>query len=181
MDGVTQQVAALARLTPKQLRQRYREVFGEDTRTGNAAWLSKRIAWRLQSLAEGDLSERARQRADELANDADLRLNPPADEPVVAGSTRATRTPTPATLVEVPEPITQQPSDDRLPPTGTVLTRKYKGTTIKVHGPGRRLRVRGREVRQPRSAVAKAITGNHMNGFLFFNLVRKSKSKGVQR
>jgi hypothetical protein len=52
-------------------------VFGEATRAGNKSWLIKRIAWRLQALAEGDLSERARQRAKELANDADLRLSPP--------------------------------------------------------------------------------------------------------
>jgi hypothetical protein len=121
MDGVTQQVAALAGMTPEQLRARYREVFGEDTRTGNPQWLRKRIAWRLQSLAEGDLSARARQLADELA-DADLRLNPPRDSvPVVAGSTRAT-TPARATL----PPMVAQPSDDRLPPTGTVLTRDCK-------------------------------------------------------
>jgi hypothetical protein len=32
----------------------------------------------MQALAEGDLSERARQRAMELANDADIRLSPTA-------------------------------------------------------------------------------------------------------
>jgi hypothetical protein len=37
----------------------------------------KRIAWRLQAQAEGDLSDRARQRAAELANDADLGHCPP--------------------------------------------------------------------------------------------------------
>ncbi|MAF64431.1 MAG: hypothetical protein CMJ84_02065 [Planctomycetes bacterium] len=40
-------------------------------------WIVKRIAWRLQSLAEGDLSDRACQRAAELANDADVRLGSP--------------------------------------------------------------------------------------------------------
>jgi hypothetical protein len=35
------------------------------------------LAWRLQALAEGDLSERTRRRAAELAQDADLRLTPP--------------------------------------------------------------------------------------------------------
>jgi hypothetical protein len=170
MDGVTQQVAALARLTPKQLRQRYREVFGEDTKTGNAQWLRKRIAWRLQSLAEGDLSARARQRADELANDADLRLNPPRE-----GS--QTTTPTPAMLPQmVPqaEAVVAQPSDDRLPPTGTVLTRDYKGTTIKVTVLADGFEYDG-ERYASLSAVAKAITGNHMNGFLFFGMTRKTK------
>src|SRR5260370_39772923 len=73
-----QQLAELQRLTTPQLRARFAEVFGEHTPANNRAWLFKRIAWRLQALAEGGLSERARQRAAELANDADLRLNPPA-------------------------------------------------------------------------------------------------------
>jgi hypothetical protein len=87
MDRVAQQVAALARMSAKALRTKYREVFGEEAKTGNAARLRKRIAWRLQSLAEGDLSARARQRAGEWANDADLRMNPPQPKPVDTGST----------------------------------------------------------------------------------------------
>lgn len=71
--NVGKEVAALQRMTVKELRARYAEVFGDETRTGNKAWLVKRIAWRIQALAEGDLSERARRRAAELANDADLR------------------------------------------------------------------------------------------------------------
>ena len=76
--NVAREAAALQRLTVPQLRERYAEVYHETTNAGNRAWLVKRILWRLQALAEGDLSERARQRAQELANDADLRLNPPA-------------------------------------------------------------------------------------------------------
>ena len=71
------EVAALQRQGAKQLRARYAEVFGETTAANNKIWLIRRIAWRLQALAEGDLSERARRRAEELANDADLLLSPP--------------------------------------------------------------------------------------------------------
>ena len=71
-------IAALPQLTVAQLRQRYADIFGEPTNAGHKAWLVKRIAWRLQALAEGDLSQRARQRAAELANDANLRLSPPS-------------------------------------------------------------------------------------------------------
>lgn len=67
----------MRRMTTKELRERYAEVFGEQARTGNRDWLVKRIAWRIQANAEGDLSERARQRAVELADDSDLRLSPP--------------------------------------------------------------------------------------------------------
>src|ERR1035437_6709955 len=75
--NVHREVAALQRQGAKQLRARYAEVFGDTTTANNKVWLMRRIAWRLQALAEGDLSERARRRAEELANDADLRLSPP--------------------------------------------------------------------------------------------------------
>ena len=73
------EVAALPRMAIQDLRTRYAEVFGEGTRSGNRAWLIKRLAWRLQALAEGDLSERARRRATELAQDADLRTTAPVN------------------------------------------------------------------------------------------------------
>jgi hypothetical protein len=76
-DNLTQELARLPRLSVADLRGRYAQLFGETTRTGNKVWLVKRLAWRLQALAEGDLSERARQRAAELAHDANLRLSPP--------------------------------------------------------------------------------------------------------
>jgi hypothetical protein len=75
--GVEQSVTALGRMTLGQLRDRYLEVFGEPTRSGNRHFLFKRIAWRVQSLAEGTLSERARRRAEELARDADIRMTLP--------------------------------------------------------------------------------------------------------
>ena len=89
MLNVGKEVAALGRMAVKDLRTRYAEVFGDETKTGNKAWLVKRIAWRLQALAEGDLSERARRRAAELANDADLRVTPPKPKPVAQTVSRA--------------------------------------------------------------------------------------------
>src|SRR5207302_10400115 len=150
--NVTREITALQRLTVPQLRDRYAEVFHETTNANNRTWLVKKIAWRLQALAEGGLSERARQRAAELANDADLRLNPPQTIPL----------PVP---VETPPP--RPPLDDRLPPPGTILTRRYKGAVLEV-----KILVEGFEydgqVYPSLSAVAKAITGSHCNGFLFF-------------
>jgi hypothetical protein len=118
--NVPREVAALRRMTTKELKEKYAEVFGEQTPGNHREWLIKRIAWRLQALAEGGLSERAKRRAEELANDADLRMNPPqlppADAPEEWTATRTVRF--------------QQ--DDRLPPPGTVLTRKYRGETLQV-------------------------------------------------
>ena len=150
--NVARELAALQRLTLPQLRQRYAEVFGETTNANNRTWLLKKIAWRLQALAEGGLSERARQRALKLANDADLRANPPKTLPL----------PLPA---EMPPP--RSPADDRLPPPGTVLTRRYKGAVLQVKILADGFEYQG-QVYPSLSAVAKAITGSHCSGFLFF-------------
>jgi hypothetical protein len=69
-------IAGLERMTVGQLQARYAEVFGEPARSGNRQWLFRRVAWRIQMLAEGDLSERARERARDLVRDADLRVRP---------------------------------------------------------------------------------------------------------
>ena len=64
--NIGKEVAALKRMTIRELRGKYAEVFKEQTNANNKAWLVKRIAWRMQALAEGDLTERARLRAAEL-------------------------------------------------------------------------------------------------------------------
>jgi hypothetical protein len=71
---LAKELAALERMTAAELRDRYAEVFGEPAASGNRAWLGRRVGWRMQALAEGDLSERARTRATELSRDADLRV-----------------------------------------------------------------------------------------------------------
>ena len=71
--NVGKELATLQQMTVRELRERYEQVFGESTRVGNKDFLFKRIAWQLQSLAGGDLSERGRRRVETLACNADLR------------------------------------------------------------------------------------------------------------
>jgi hypothetical protein len=142
-------------MTIRELRGKYTEVFKEQTNANNKAWLVKRIAWRMQALAEGDLSERARKRAAELARDADLRLSPPK----VDGSTGEVG----------PTVKVRFKTDHRLPLPGTVLARPYKGEDLHVTVLPGGFEFEG-EVYQSLSAVAKKITGSHCNGFLFFGL-----------
>jgi hypothetical protein len=61
--NIVTEVAALRRLSIAQLRQRFAELFGEATNASNRTWLTKRILWRMQALAEADLSQRAAQLA----------------------------------------------------------------------------------------------------------------------
>ena len=155
--NIVKEVAALRRLSTRDLRARYAETFGEATNANNKVWLVKRIAWRLQVQAEGDLSERARRRADELANDADLRLSPPLPK---AAATPATDS--------MPARSPSQ-SDDRVPPPGSVITRAYKGEVLQVQVLEHGFTFEG-TVYRSLSAVARTITGQHCNGFHFFRL-----------
>ena len=159
-DQLAQELVNLGSLTVRQLRARYATLFGEATRVGNKAWLVKRIAWRLQALAEGDLSERARRRAAELANDANLRLSPPRPRSTVpvAAADRPARLP--------------GKRNHRLPPAGTILTRLYKGTTLQVRVLEHGFVYEG-TFYPSLSAMAKAITGAHCSGHLFFHLLPK--------
>lgn len=159
--NVGKELAALRRMSASDLRSRYAEVFGETTNTHHKEWLVKRIIYRMQALAEGDLSERARQRAAELANDADLRRRPPkspAAKPEATAWTKTAKLPT--------------SGGSRVPLAGSTITRVYKGETLEVKVLPAGFEYEG-EVYKSLSAVAKKITGSHCNGYLFFRLTKK--------
>ena len=146
-----QKLATLPHLRVNDLKSMYAEVFGEPTKANNRDWLTKRLAWRLQAKALGGLSERALARAKELANEADLRTTPP---------------PSYATVPTASE------RDPRLPAPGAVLTRHYKGIThhVEVLADGF---IWNGQTYPTLSKVAKAITGQHLNGFQFFGLLKE--------
>jgi hypothetical protein len=121
-NAVLMEIESLRRATLAALREKYQEVFREETRSRHREHLFRRIAWRLQALAEGDLSERARGRAHQIAQDADLRKIAPRDFFTAGGErieiTRANRN--------------RREQDSRLPLPGAALSRKWKGRTILV-------------------------------------------------
>lgn len=156
MKNIAARIARLQHMTPKELREQYLTEYGEPSRSGNRDYLTKRLAWRMQANAEGDLPERARKRAVELARDSDLRLNPP-------------RTDEHQPELSVPAP---QPG---LPMPGTILRRDYKGRTILVTVLDKGFEFEG-EFFRSLSAIAKHVTGAHWNGRLFFGLSGKVQS-----
>ncbi len=158
--NVGKAIVELKRMTVKELQARHVEVFGEPTRSHHKEYLVKRIAWRIQANAEGDLSERARQRAMELANDADLRTHAPP-----TANAGAAQGPAKTATVQIDH-------DPRLPMPGAVVTREYRGRLIEVHVLPNGFEYEG-EVYRTLSAVAKAVTGSHWNGYQFFELNQK--------
>jgi hypothetical protein len=140
-------------MTVAELRDRYSQAFGEETRVGSKTILVKRIIWGLQASAEGDLSERARLRAAELAQDANLRLLPAREKRAASTSGQKNRNINGAI--------------ESLPLPGTILTRWYKGKMLCVQVLRHGFEFDG-QIYKSLSAVAKAITGSHTSGFLFF-------------
>ena len=166
-----QQIQGLSRMTVGELREKYIEVFGEETRSYHKAFLRKRIAWCLQALAEGDLSDRARRRAGELANDADLRLRAPRDRSRPGSAAEQART-TASRL---------SPSRDRrLPLPGTLLVRAFQGRDLVVQVLDDGFAFEGRRYRSL-SAIAREVTGSQWNGFAFFGLTRGKKKRNHRR
>ena len=132
-------------------------------------WGFRRIAWRIQANAEGGLSERARRRALEIADDADLRIRAPKTnfgqdfsiEPKLSISRKVAGA-----------------LDPRLPPPGSYLEREFQGRCVlaKVLLDG--FECDGKRYRSL-SAIAQEVTGTKWNGFLFFNLSStEEKSNG---
>jgi hypothetical protein len=156
--SIAKELAALEPMTIGELHNRYAEVFGEQARSRHKQYLVRRIAWRIQANAEGGLSERALRRAEELADIRDVRVTPPRGTP----SPRQGR----------PAATGRTPLDRRLPAVGTAITRAYRGQTISVTVLADGFEYAGERYRSL-TAVAKTITGSHVNGFRFFGLEGK--------
>ena len=161
------EISTLKRMTVAELRKKHIDVFGEATRAGHKDYLVKRIAWRIQAVAEGGLSERARQRGQELANDADLRTHAPREAP----------------QAEQPAGLTKTVSiclhhDTRLPMPGSIITRPrpYKGREIIVRVLPKGLEWEG-TIYRTLTAVAAAVTGKHWNGYHFFQMPKNGSNE----
>lgn len=147
------ELAALSIMSVGELTEKYREVFGEPTRSRNKEFLRKRIAWRIQERAEGrGLSSRALARIELLAPEAPARWRQPVTEPHRSGPSVA------ASILG---------RDPRLPAPGTVIARVHGGIEHKVTVLADHFEYQG-ELHRSLSKIAKLITGKSWNGFLFF-------------
>src|ERR1700682_3182089 len=144
--------AALQKMTVNELADKFLQLYGQPTRSRNKPYLQKRLAWRVQELAEGGLSQGA------LAKIAEL-----GDEFPEKWRRRL------AAKAPVPE------RDSRLPTAGTALTRVYQGRQHRVTVRGDGFVYGGKEFKSL-SAIARLITRTSWNGFIFFGLATDRKS-----
>lgn len=160
------QLAALETMNVPALAEKYRELYGEPTRSRNRAYLKKRLAWRIEANFQGDLSQsaiaRIQQLGDQLPERWQMRLGQPASEPAAA-SDAATK---PDAALST---ATTEPRDPRVPPVGTVVRRVFDGKTHEVTVCVEGFEYEGRSYKTL-SAIANQIAGSRWNGFLFFGL-----------
>jgi hypothetical protein len=152
---IEKEKAALEKMTAGQLADRYAELYGEATHSRHRTYLLRKILWKLQTLECGGLSDRAKQRAKELASDAELRVMPPS-------------TIAPLQIVGTVSKVPVN-RDLRLPLPGSSIVREYRGRKLEVRVLEDGFEFEGERYRSL-SAVARKITGTHCNGFRFFNL-----------
>ncbi len=160
--SVIRRIHRLQQMTVGDLRLEWLELYGEPTRSRNRDYLWRRLAWRVQELAHGGLSDTAKVRIDELAPDSFARARTPLNGNGAASADgRRDHQP-------------RDRRDPRLPSPGTVLTRQYKGQQIRVTALDDGFEWDGRRYGSL-SAVARAVTGQKWNGWLFFGLTKRKR------
>ncbi len=163
--SVARELAALAQMTTAELVTRWKDLTGSDSRSHNGAHLRKRLAWRIQELALGGLSEAALARIDELAPPSAKLTIPCSATAKAKGGTK---------------PIVGRPArDPRLPEPGATIRRAYAGTEHEVLILPNGFEYLGREYGSL-SKIAREITGTAWNGFSFFGIADKRSSGGKQ-
>ena len=163
-------IARVEQMRPRELREAYRHTFGRDTTSGNRAWLVRAITTRLRTI---DMSH---QLPEALAVVRDVAK----DFGCEASFASYLETLPPCVPIPQPaedafeRPLAAEVRDPRIPPPGTVLVRHFgdRDYRVTVTEDGFML---GRHRYRSLSAVAKAVTGKHWNGFLFFGLSAASR------
>jgi hypothetical protein len=159
---IAAQVLALQSMTVPQLREQWKEVFGEATTQRHRVYMIKRLAWKLQEDRFGKLTPEQEARVAEYRRE--IEALPPEKWFPRSKANRAA-----AASAAKPRPGLR---DRRLPPPGSVLTREWRGNEVHVRILESGFEYEGRVYRSL-SAVASEITGTSWNGWVFFNCARK--------
>lgn len=135
-----------------EIQAKYKELFGQKATSANRVFLWRKIAYRMQELAYGGLSEETQGKIQELIKKYD-----PVNNTAVRPNNNIGQT------------AKKTNRDRRLPIPGTIITKEYKGKIfeLKILDSGFEY---SNKVYKSLSAIAKEITGAHWNGYLFFNL-----------
>ena len=152
-DDVLKQALALTNKPLKDLKEKYQKLYGpKKVVPVNRTFLVKRIVYKLQEEKHGGLSQAAKDKADALIKKHDP-VNNKSAKSKNGDAKKANR-------------------DPRLPIPGTIIAKVYKGKKLEVKTLEKGFEYKGKVYRSL-SAIAKDVTGNNWNGFLFFGLCKK--------
>lgn len=172
LRSVSEDLKALDRMNLKELQTKFLLLYGVETHSKNPTFLRKKLAWKLQELREGGLSDEAKARLEALmpkgplVKQANGRLGVAAPTEVVA--------PEEAVLKAALEPSAPPAErDPRIPAAGSVLRRTVGNDVHEVTVTEDGFEYLGQPFKSL-SAIAKAITGTAWNGYLFFGLKARS-------
>ncbi len=147
-------IAALKGKNIAELQVEYEVLFGgQKAPSDNKVHLIRKIAYRIQELEYGGLSEETKAKIGELIAKYDPINNKALRPQVVSGGKN---------VVAIPFL-----RDKRLPIPGTVIQKRYKGQEYHVKVLEKGFEYKDKHYRTL-SAVAQEITGAHWNGFSFF-------------
>ena len=152
-ETLIDEIMGLKDASLSELKAKYVEIFGQESPScSNKVFLWRRIAHRLQEMAYGELSDKAKGRIKTLIAQYD---------PVNNKALRPTNGQT-----NSDGKAKKQSRDMRLPIPGTVITKDYKGQMCEVRVLEKGFEYNGK-VYKSLTAIAKEVTGAHWNGFLF--------------
>lgn len=168
-EELEQRLAALASMSPSELRREWARVWGTVCYSHNYALLRRRIAWRLRCLCHGGLAPSAIRKAQELADLTQLRERAPSPH----GRRSSSGSPCPgATCAEtvsssVPPSVAPTPSDHlRIP--GSYACKSFNGRSYTVYAlESGRFSLDGATF-PTLTAVARHIAGYRVSGNRFF-------------
>ena len=152
-EAILEQISVLREMSQAELIAKYSELFdGQRMHSTNSEYLRKKIAYKIQELEHGGLSEAAKKQLEQF-----IQIYDPINNKL---------------LRKIKESENSQKNfkrDKRLPIPGTIFTKIYKGTEIKVKVLDNGFEYDGSYYRSL-SRLASTITGDHWNGYLFFGI-----------
>lgn len=154
-NSVLRQIADLQNLSHKELCSLWRTLYGKNPTATNRRYLIKRLAYRIQEIAYGGLSEKARSTMDKILDAHGFDEN--------GGNMDSMRT--------------EKKRKAGIPVIGTRLVRVWNGCRYEVKVIYGGFEYEGRRYKSL-TAIATAITGTHWNGRVFFGLRNSYEKRG---
>ena len=149
-NSLITEIMALKNAPLEAIKAKYAALYGQDSpSSSNKIFLWRKIAYRLQELEYGGLPDDTKNRINELIERYDPVNN---------------KTLRPKTVMER---NSNNGRDRRLPIPGAIIRKEYKDQLIEVKVLENGFEYQGKSYKTL-SAVATAVTGDHLNGYTFF-------------